>query len=406
MKPNFSAAEQSLGYLFQARMALLLTLEGDEDAAVVLEGLDDVTFENGNDPRALLQLKHHIKEASLTDSSPDLWKTIRVWATHFHEAKFHLPGTRLVLITTALSPENSISYLLGINRSRNVTQASQRLTDIARTSENQELKAAFSSFLALKPEDRDVLVDAIYVVDNHPDISGSADRIRELLRLSTRKEHREPLFERLEGWWFGRVVANLQNRGGSPIYGYEVFRKIAEISDLFRPDALPIDFLNASPENAPDPEGDNRQFVAQLRAISLHSKRIEKAILDYYRAFEQRSRWVREELIVSDELERYQEKLIDEWERYWLALSDGRDFSVELEDSLQSFGREVYRWMEQTADIRIRPNVTEEYIMRGSFHMLADREDPKIYWHPKFIDRLKVILKAAPHASTLDIQAN
>src|SRR5947209_4933798 len=100
MESTFSAAEQNLGYLFQARMALLLVLEeGDEDAAVVLEGLDDVSFESGGDPQALLQLKHHVKEASLTDSSPELWKTIRVWSAHYQEGRLHLPGTQLVLLT-------------------------------------------------------------------------------------------------------------------------------------------------------------------------------------------------------------------------------------------------------------------------------------------------------------------
>ncbi len=226
------------------------------------------------------------------------------------------------------------------------------------------------------------------------------------MRASVRKEHRDALFERVEGWWLGKVVESLKNKNGPPTYVFEVLQKIVEIADQFRPEALPIDFLTAVPVNPPDPEGDSRQFVAQLHAISLTSKRIEKAILDYYRAFEQRSRWVREKLVVDDELERYEAKLIDEWERYCLALSDTRDLSTALEEALQSLGREIYRWMEQTADFRIRPNVTEEYVLRGSYHMLADRKNPQVWWHPKFVDRLKTVLKAIPNAPTMELEAN
>jgi len=387
-------------------MALQLVLEGDEDAALVLEGLDDITFEDDGDPRTLLQLKYHGKEASLTDASPELWKTLRVWSTHYQEGLLHLPGTRLVLLTTAVAPEHSIPALLRANDDRDPEFAAERLVDVAHSSKNDELVAAFSSFLTLKVEDQKVLTAAITILDNQPDISGSADRIRERLRTSARKEHREPLFERLEGWWFGKVIERLKHPHGPSIYGYEVNQKVVEIAELFRPDALPIDFLTAVPANPPDPEGDNRQFVAQLHAIALASKRIKKAILDYYRAFEQRSRWVREKLVVDDELELYEAKLVDEWERYCLTLSDTPDYSTAGEEDLRLIGKEVYRWMEQTADFKIRPNVTEEYIMRGSYHMLADRQNPRVWWHPKFLDRLKTVLKVIPDAPALDLEAN
>src|SRR5687768_16164571 len=98
MESRFSAAEPTLGYLFQARMALVLALEGAEDAALVLEGLDDLTFYSGDDPKSLLQLKHHTKPASLTDASPELWKSLRVWCTHYRDGRLHLPDTNLLLI--------------------------------------------------------------------------------------------------------------------------------------------------------------------------------------------------------------------------------------------------------------------------------------------------------------------
>src|SRR5688572_25755855 len=103
--PNFSAADSAIGYLFQVRVALLWSLgrlRAGSDFIVSLETLDDVTFETrGGEPQDLLQTKHHRNRlASLTDASPDLWKTLRIWFDGY--ARKSIPtGTALHLLTTA-----------------------------------------------------------------------------------------------------------------------------------------------------------------------------------------------------------------------------------------------------------------------------------------------------------------
>ena len=114
--------------------------------------------------------------------------------------------------------------------------------------------------------------------------------------------------------------------------------------------------------------------------------------MDYYRAFEQRGRWVREELLIDDDLIEYEKKLIDEWERRFLAITDEISTDNATEEELRQLGLKVYKWVDQEADIRIRPNVTEEYVIRGSYHLLADENSPRVWWHPQFIKRLEQIL--------------
>ena len=80
----FSAADAALGYLYQVRSALLWALQrqrSDADFLVSIETLDDVAFETaGGEPTELLQTKHHrSRAASLSDSSVDLWKSLRIW---------------------------------------------------------------------------------------------------------------------------------------------------------------------------------------------------------------------------------------------------------------------------------------------------------------------------------------
>src|SRR5689334_4492523 len=105
MTTSFSAADSALGYLYQVRTGLLWSLRrarAGSEFIVSLETLDDVAFEalqpNGSQPDQLLQTKHHrSREASLSDASGDLWKSLRVWFEG-HANKTIPPGTALFLI--------------------------------------------------------------------------------------------------------------------------------------------------------------------------------------------------------------------------------------------------------------------------------------------------------------------
>lgn len=388
--PDFSAKESGLGYLYQTRYALLLLLDGPEERELVLEGLDDIVLGQDGAPLDLLQTKHNCVPARLTDASPQLWKTLRVWSTHVKSGRVQLPPTTLSLITTAVAPVDSAASLLRPGRRRDCAAALDKLKEVAGKSDNNELKAAFTAFDSLTPENQLQLVEAVQVLDGSPDISDVGIQIRDRIRAAVDRQHRDALYERLEGWWFGKVVDQLRSKDPAPLAGFEVYDKLRSIAEQFGPNALPIDYLDAKPDSI-DPQTDNRIFVQQLRAIEVGIPRIEKAILDYYRAFEQRSRWAREELLIGDELESYERRLIDEWERFAAALTDELPSAVS-EPQLKKVGRQIFNWMEQTADFRVRPNVTEPYVMRGSFHILANKPAPSVWWHPKFLERLSEIL--------------
>lgn len=394
MNTEFSAGPQALGYYYQVRHALYLILENREEAELSIESLDDVVFEEGGSSVELIQVKHHIdRKASLTDNSADLWKTIRVWSTNLNEKRILFSDILLTLVTTAKAPDGSIASLLrpDPDPNRDSKSANRRLIDIATNSNNESLKQAFEAFMILSSRQREELVDSIQVLDISPNISDTANKIKEKI-LGVRREHLDGLYERLDGWWFEKVIYHLSGKSRDTITRYEVYDKIVEITEQFYSDALPIDFLDAEPPTSLDSEGANRRFVHQLSIIMVKNRRIEKAIMDYYRAFEQRSRWVREDLLIGDELEKYEKKLVDEWDRHFLALED--EFSIDgaREEELQKFGRQIYKWADVEADIRIRHQVTEKYVMRGSYHILADQDPPRVWWHPKFIERLETLL--------------
>jgi hypothetical protein len=396
MGTTFSAGPHALGYLYQARVALYLLLECPDEAIVKIEGLDDIEIAGSSvaTPLELTQLKHHInKEAELTDFSSDLWKSIRVWAEQAGGKSFSLRDTRLILITTAKAANGSVAAMLGL-KDRNENEAEKRLLEVANTSKNEKLQKAFTAYKDLDGAMRTALVTSITILDQHPNIDEYKSKIRQKIRPAVRLQHLDSLYERLEGWWFNKTVQHLLGMASTPfISAFELNEKIASIAETFHHENLPIDFVDAIPDAAFAAECENKLFVKQLEALNLRQRAVGKAIHDYYRAYEQRSRWLEDGLIFADELVKYEERLKDEWERY---LDAQLDNLVEQndEDELLRCGRKILQWAEQEAHtLRLRPRVEADFVRRGSFHILANKSPaPPIYWHPKFEEMLESVL--------------
>lgn len=90
--------------------------------------------------------------------------------------------------------------------------------------------------------------------------------------------------------------------------------KLDDIRDMMRRDALPVDMEHAEPPAAEIAAMSEMIFVRQLRAVGLAGRRLENAKRDYYRAFTQRSRWARENLIFDGEVAGFEATLVEEWE--------------------------------------------------------------------------------------------
>jgi hypothetical protein len=249
------------------------------------------------------------------------------------------------------------------------------------------------------PEKQDFL-ERILIIDGSPRIGDIPATIRDKHMRSIRREHRDFVFERLEGWWTDAVIKQLTGESAEGLFGYEVSDRLSSFAEEYKADSLPITFRGKVPADEIDTAVDPRLFVAQLREIGISSNRIRSAILDYYRAFEQRSAWARENLLVAGEVEEYEDRLADEWDRYKDVVFEKLEDDA-AEDAFRQAGATLYNWAEfetgKIESLRIRARVTEPYVLRGSFHILANASpEPRVYWHPKFLDRLGVVLGVAP----------
>jgi hypothetical protein len=387
---NHQASAQMLGYLYQVRCALdLLLSDTNEQLSLCIEKFDDIAFSNdGSSLDALIQTKHHVNGlGDLSDKSTDLWRTIKLWIDHI--SAYGLENTKFIIVTTASAPENSAASLLR-NSGRNVEHAYELLKQAIAQSTNQTNLLYYLAFSNIETEKMKKILGNVIIVDKNEDIINIVEKIKTYIRYSTRLESENSVFERLEGWWFRKVIEALSSVNPIFISQGQVRSKICDIAAEYLPDNLPIDAdfevsidINSFPRN-------KRVFCEQLRLIAVKEKRISIAIRDYYKAFTQRNKWIQEDLLYIDELDKYERRLIDEWEHLFANMDDDID-SNSGENEKQKAGRNLYSQIEQNVDIRIRPKCSDAFVMRGSYHILAN--GLRIGWHLDFANRLAALIK-------------
>ena len=388
---RFDASSSALGYAYQWRLGLLLLLRSmreDLRSTLTIERIDDLAL--SAETASLFQTKHHKPGAgSLTDAGEDLWKTIRVWCERIADGTVDPITTTFAIATTGTAPAGSIATLLRIAQ-RDPAEVEQRLAHVARNSKSTANRPSYDAFLGLDPALRTALVTNMFVFDGEERITDLATLIEREVLVAADPQHLTGFRERLEGWWFNRVIAHLDDEQRAPIAAEELNIRIGDLREQYHRDSLPIDFILAEPDDV-DANNDTRVFVQQLKLIAVNNSRIESAIRDYYRAYEQRSRWIREDLLHVGELDAYERRLVEEWKRYRDLLSD--ELGIDTDERKVEFGRRFYRWIELDAKFPIRPRCEEPYVMRGSFQILAD--DCRVGWHPEFIERLKHLIAVA-----------
>jgi hypothetical protein len=401
-RSQYSAAASLLGYIYQCRLALLESLKrlkSDPDIAVAIETLDDVVFEKDGSPTEVIQVKHHIaRKANLTNASTDLWKTIKIWCDLF-SGGLSEENSILCLMTTEESAENSAARHLRIE-GRNIAEAEALLLQTSQTSSNESNKEGYQKFNSLTPEQRRALLDRVYILDNCPFSKDIQARLSEELWGHCERQHADQFLKYLEGWWLQRVVAGIDDseltdiadkeidseslkrkkRKILKITGREIDAQLDSLREQFKSDSLPIhpEIQSANPDVAPFV---NWMFAKQLRLIALPENRIQRAAKNFYKAAEQRSQWVRESLLIDDDLDHYDDQLIEEWEIRFDQARDSLPIDPTLDDQITS-GRQVFQWVEAEAQIPIRPSCQEYFLTRGSFQMLANRL--RVGWHPEF----------------------
>jgi len=394
---DHSAAGSAVGYLYQCELALYelaRRARRNDDIALFLEVLDDIHLQESGKPADLLQAKHNLGPAgNLSDASTDLWRTIRAWIDTLERVGSSKP--RRVLLTTAIAAKGTAAAALREDLSaRNENEAERLLCEIAETSTNKGTEKARRAFLKLEEAQRSDFIASILVLDGQPGICELDTAIIEEIRFACSTRNETQLLERLKGWWYRQAVALLTKQIDS-VTTDTFKKKMDDLREQFDHDNLPTDIDPGEPIDENDTTAMYaKMFVKQLELIMTPRNLVAIMIRSYYRAYRQRSKWARDGLVRPGELERFENRLIDEWrEKFEWMKADLEQSCAELEkegceeSEKQSKGRELLRNLPETSRARLRPKYDEEFLTKGTFHSLAD--DLKVGWHSDFLERLQ-----------------
>lgn len=380
---NHDASNQALGYLYQVQCALLFLLSSeDSDVKICIEKFDDISFHKDLDITEQLQLKYHSKNGNITNTSIDLWRTLNVWIDEINKNPLLIETTKFYIITTnSIAPDSVIEKIKHNNHDKNIYSELKQIAEsgLQKSDTDSQRYKYYSSFCQLKEEQARKLIESMIIIPDFYLPSKIDDKILSKMRIFTTKKTENIVFEELLGWWCKKIIACLENPMPTFISFEELRMKINSIISDLRNDTLPVDVTEKEIE-AIKPGSDTNNMINQLNLIAANEKIINNALKNYYKAYAQRSKWIKEILIYSEELDNYDKKLNDEWEFQFAAEIDNIDEDSSDDEKIKT-GKELYKIL-MNKDIPIRPNLNDISISRGSYNGLAN--ELKIGWHPNF----------------------
>jgi hypothetical protein len=394
-----NASASAVGYLYRVNWALVELLENAParpDQAISLETHDDVAWEQEGSPVDLLQTKHHVGVSTgLGDKDSDIWRTLLIWMNTAQPADPQ--GPALVLVTTSVAPAGTAAYALRRDV-RDTATAVTRLTTAARSSTAEHTKSARERFLQLTSAERQIFIARVVVADGATGAGDLDEKLAQVLWHALPASNQE-LFLALVGRWWAGVALDMLRGGRARVSAREAHSAISSIRDQFSEDNLPATIeLTDVDEASVVAAHDEKIFVHQMRWVEFNQTNLRMAIIDYYRAVTQATRWLTEDLIGLHELEKFEDNLKDEWARVFADMVE--DLEIDADEAAKvAAGKQLLRTLRESTAVNVRPQYNEAFFARGRRHHLAD--SGSIGWHPEFQSRLEELLRvtALPSAA-------
>jgi len=258
------------------------------------------------------------------------------------------------------------------------------LNQVVKSSKNKDHKNYYDAFDALEEEQKENLLKRVYILDASPDIEDLDKLIKEEIYYAA-TPHLDLFLEHLEGWWFRRVINFIIS--SRTILSNEIDSEIKRIREEFKRDNLPIDneIVLATVNKE---EYQHRTFVKQLKWIEVNETSIYQAMLNYFRAFEHRSKWVRNDLLLIGELDAYESQLVEKWERHFARMKEKIGEEKTDYEKIKA-AKILYEWIEDLS-IPIRPYFNDSFLTNGSYQILS--ENKRLGWHPDFEELIKKLM--------------
>lgn len=370
----------------------MLWRETDDDAAVLMETLDDVVLV-ASGQTLLEQLKHTLapNPSPLTLKSVSLWKTLRAWIEVL--PKVDITRTRFKLISVANVQAGSVlEALLDDESDRSALLLALKEEAERVRKERAEAKSAgkaklphserasgCDAFLELSSDIRSTLISAVRLKPGQVDIANIEEALAKSLT-AVPAAKRPLVAERLVEWWDRQVLYSMCNKREKTISRFEIVQRHSEIVADIEFDKLPNPFETVRPPESHKPDS---MIEKQILLVDGTQGELDRAIREEWRARETRSAWSTENPARHDLILRYDERLTEEWADRHAEIREQCDQASE--DEAKAKGHQLLRWSHFNAPSElepITPTFVSPFYVRGSFQVLSITG--QVGWHPNF----------------------
>lgn len=384
-----SAEASFLGYEYQALHALLLVAPSGGDTEVHIESFDDVEFKEG-DYQELLQYKFSLKnKRNVTSKDESFWKTLGNWAELIESEIISTDDYHFRLVTTRETTDSLILKLTENPETRDNQKLLTEILEVKDTMNNKTLENSIQKFVTLDPGKQFELITKFRISVGSKDIASVQEEIEKHLITYTKQRFKESFFDSIYGWWYRQVLNRLSGEITKPLTNKDLVEAMERHRDLQTADALPTHFDGKEIEDKLRDTYLQNKFVEQLEYINVSKPSVFKAILNFYKATQQRIKWYEELNNIEDRLDKYDAELYEKWESEFNAIQR-KITKSSSDDDLVNYGYDLYEWMERSnyyPDLKLENSLSKIWLWKGSFHILSD--DCVVGWHPKFKDLLK-----------------
>ncbi|MCM0626616.1 hypothetical protein M5J14_19140 [Lysinibacillus sp. OL1_EC] len=393
-----SAVDSYLGYYYQGMYALVTLLDANDYDKVSIETADDVYLVGRE--KHLYQLKHSIKVAGfLNEKNDGLWKTLRIWAGLIQKDLID-EKTYFIFATPLKIDEKCSLNKLSVTGSERQDVIDSLLYEAKRVSnarvkaekENKEIPyktrwPGCKAYLELTEIQKKDLIDRLTIHPSNFNIKGINYEVEKRIKNTIPPKIRKKFVERLLEWWERRVVLGLIEESDREISKLELTQQIHNLYISFQEDSLPDDYSDKADEADIDGElGGNMEL--QIEIVNGGSSRKKRAAKVRWQARNQREKWLEDDILFSNELNKYDNHLVQLWEDSFLPMKD--DLEGCEEEKRIRIGRDLLDWSHKTAPyevVSIKSNWKQSYLVQGTYQQLAD--ELKVGWHPDYEMKIK-----------------
>lgn len=373
---NHSAIPAYLGYLYQNRMALHMSYNIPEDSLIYIERGDDIEFQHLSSEE-FIQLKHKKKGEVLSDSTLDFWKSVIIWLKLFDKKK----NSHYFLYTTSKFKDDALLQKLCNPKIDNFNENDlKKIIELINNSTAVKILEVKKIIADLKLTESDLILffNRITILEDLERIDEIKDKIININLRTALTEHRESVFNELEGWWIDKVIEMMSHN--SSITVKEISLKTNEILQKYFPTNLPSPHEFLEDIDYSEFLNGDYLFVKKGKAINLKKSQLKWCILDFLKTNNDRIFWLEQTLITWDEIQRYERKLLLELNRKKDSIYD-EDDELTAEEKIE-IGRMLFDWVQQF-NLNIRLHAQATHICKGTFYIISDDLKKDFHWLPK-----------------------